>query len=252
MSIFSDFGNWAKGAWNDIKEGVSNAWNSITDWFDDTFTPPGDTVFEEVAWNNKPTAWDSIHSAEVKDPFDPDFVPVGGVGNSIGADFIHSVPKEIKNENKTPIEKNKEYETPIEHNKSSDFFDDVVDKEPASEDTVISDLEKAYQREDEIRKHVEEREDTAYQRAVADMKAAGINPELLGVTPAVSGGGITSASRKDYSVYTAKMQAQYSLLEQEIQNNFQGDQNKKDRIMDLVKSLISGASILFGAKSMKK
>lgn len=51
-----------------------------------------------------------------------------------------------------------------------------------------------WEREDAIRKETQEREDTAYQRAVEDMRRAGINPNLIGVNPSASGGGITQAT----------------------------------------------------------
>ena len=51
-----------------------------------------------------------------------------------------------------------------------------------------------WEREDAIRAETQAREDSAYQRAVADMRKAGINPNLMNVQPASSGGGITQAS----------------------------------------------------------
>lgn len=95
-------------------------------------------------------------------------------------------------------------------------------------------LEEAYRREDEIRKHVEAREDSAYQRATRDMRSAGIDPNLVGVTPSASGGGITNASRMDMTRFTAAV----DMIMQEIQNEFQMNENEKDRLHKTVSQVI--------------
>ena len=93
---------------------------------------------------------------------------------------------------------------------------------------------KQWEREDLIRAETQQREDTAYQRAVADMQAAGINPNLMNVSPASSGGGITSATGMNYTPWETVMKEQLALLEQEIENNFKGDENAKDRLIELI------------------
>lgn len=106
---------------------------------------------------------------------------------------------------------------------------------------------KQWQREDEIRREVQRREDNAMQRAVEDAKAAGINPNLMDIKPAESGGGITSATGKDMTTY----EKQVELIMQEIDNSFTASENEKDRLKDLVKGLITGGAIL-GAATMRK
>jgi len=54
----------------------------------------------------------------------------------------------------------------------------------------------------EDRVHTEAREDTAYQRAVADMQAAGLNPYTIGSTPASS-----SSSSVGENTIMSKLQA---------------------------------------------
>lgn len=97
---------------------------------------------------------------------------------------------------------------------------------------------KQWEREDKIRAEVEAREDSAMQRAVRDAQLAGINPNLMNMQPAASGGGITSATGLEYQTYQAEMKEYLTLLEQEIENEFKGDENKKDRWNQLISSLI--------------
>lgn len=92
---------------------------------------------------------------------------------------------------------------------------------------------KQWEREDLIRKETQEREDTAYQRTVADMVKAGINPNLMNVQPSASGGGITAATGIDYSLIDNEMRKQLTMLEQEIDQAFKQDENAKDRFIDI-------------------
>lgn len=105
----------------------------------------------------------------------------------------------------------------------------------------------AWDREDQIRKETQEREDTAYQRSVADMLAAGINPNLMNVQPASSGGGITNATQGDATQLQTALTHTGDLIEQMIAQAFEGDQNAKDRFNNLLTSLIGGLTsmILF-------
>lgn len=107
--------------------------------------------------------------------------------------------------------------------------------------------EEQWKREDEIRAHVEEREDNAWQRSVRDMINAGINPNLINATPSASGGGITQSTGIDYTIYEKEFDQNLDLIMQEIEQNFQGSQNEKDRIKELIKSLITGGALLGGA-----
>lgn len=109
-----------------------------------------------------------------------------------------------------------------------------------AEETRKQELQDAYAREDAIRKETQEREDSAYQRAVADMRKAGINPNLAGISPSASGGGISSASRteqilgNEITSYTQILQA---LIEKDTTMS-EGDKNR-------LTQLISSASNLF-------
>ena len=119
-------------------------------------------------------------------------------------------------------------------------------------ESLSTDQKELWEREDEIRKHVEVREDTAYQRAVADMKKAGINPELLGVQPASSGGGISSASRLDNSLLNTDLSGVYSELIAQLNNEVKIDENQKDRILSIVNNFVDVAGKLLLFKFLKK
>lgn len=114
-----------------------------------------------------------------------------------------------------------------------------------TEATMQKELDKYYEREDAIRKETQEREDTAYQRAVADMRKAGIDPNLVGVSPAQAGGGITSATQKDLTRYSTEMNIIMSLVMQQIENEFKADQATKDRIVNSINNALTiGGKVL--------
>ena len=117
---------------------------------------------------------------------------------------------------------------------------------------AIEDQQRLWKREDEIRAHIEEREDTAYQRAVEDATKAGINPNLIGLNPAQSGGGINSASTIDYSMQKASFDRETQKIIQAIANEFEMNENQKDRLSDLFGRLLSAGGTITGAKILKK
>lgn len=104
-------------------------------------------------------------------------------------------------------------------------------------------LEKQWAREDQIRKETQEREDTAYQRAVEDMQKAGINPNLVAPQPSASGGGITNSTGFDYNEFNTKYNANLQQLINEINNNVQIEENEKNRIIGLIENLIPNFNI---------
>ena len=108
--------------------------------------------------------------------------------------------------------------------------------------------EEQWAREDAIRKETQAREDSAYQRAVADMKKAGLNPNLIGINPAESGGGITQASMPDMSTITNQMNIDLKELQQLIDQNFQGNENDLDRLKDTFTSILSAIAMIVAFK----
>ena len=267
MSSFGDFfqniGNKISDGWNSLKQGVSNAWDTFTDVLSlgtlghrKGSNEKGTNLIEHVSdsvsdgWNglkqgvskyttfiNNDPSYTEQNENEIIPIFDNPLDPRDKIGREIFESGINSAIEEAEEKGTilgtpSPVT----YE-PVENSSDTSLS---LDENPAN---TQSDLYELWEREDSIRKETQEREDTAYQRAVEDMRKAGINPELLGVSPASSGGGITSATRKDYSVYTSLLNNQYELLKQEIQNNFQGSENEKDRVLGLLKSVITLAGI---------
>lgn len=108
-----------------------------------------------------------------------------------------------------------------------------------TQDTTITSntpsIEELWEREDAIRKETQEREDTAYQRAVEDMRKAGINPNLAGLSPAGSGGGITQATGQ--GLISTEMSGIIQEAIAQINNTVKADENQKNRISDIIKTL---------------
>ena len=96
-------------------------------------------------------------------------------------------------------------------------------------------LNEERQYREEQQKHLEERQDSAYQRAVADLRKAGINPNLLGnISPADSDAGITTSMNLNSSELLTQIQTYSDELQQFIDNNFKGDENAKDRLANMM------------------
>lgn len=91
---------------------------------------------------------------------------------------------------------------------------------------------KQWEREDAIRLETQQREDTAWQRAIEDMRKAGINPNLVNASPAESGGGITNTTGLDYTLYKGELEKALKELEIELEQSFKGEENTKDRIVN--------------------
>jgi hypothetical protein len=110
---------------------------------------------------------------------------------------------------------------------------------------------KLWEREDQIRRETQAREDTAYQRAVEDAKKSGINVAAMGnINPAQSGGGITQATGIDQGVITQSMSNDIQKLIKNITNNFEGNENEKDRLQSMLSAGI-GALIVGFLKNAK-
>ena len=122
-------------------------------------------------------------------------------------------------------------------------------EQPNALNEAIKLRDEEWARADAIRKETQEREDTAYSRGIQDLRNSGVNVNLLGnVSAAPTGGGITNETGSvNYALAEKEYQAQIDLLMQEIEHNFQGNQAEKDRIKDLVKSILTAGALLGGA-----
>lgn len=108
---------------------------------------------------------------------------------------------------------------------------------------------KQWEREDQIRKETQLREDNAIQRWTEDARRAGINPNLWEGTGAESGGGITTATGMDTSIAKQEMQNEHEAkqkqldrafeeIQKQLDREFNATQAQKDRTMDLIKGIV--------------
>ncbi len=152
----------------------------------------------------------------------------GGIFNKAGEE-VGKVEKEIKKVNEEINGNNIEIST---EEKGNNIEQSTENETTNNEAPNIKEL---WEREDKIRKETQAREDTAYQRAVEDMRKAGINPNLVGVNPAASGGGIIQASGQN--LITTEMSGIINEAIAEINNTVKADEGQKNRITDIIRSL---------------
>lgn len=222
MASFSEYFDGVRERFNAVGQGIK-------DWFKDTSTNVANWFNKEVIPVVQPITQGIINKVA-------DVLPEPDV----------NAKKRMSEQGLTNLPTTWQYDNSsvVSSNKPSDSTE--------LKESLSTDQKELWEREDEIRKHVEEREDSAYQRAVADMKKAGINPELLGVQPANSGGGITSASRLDNSLLNTDLSGAYSELIAQLNNEVKVDENQKDRILSIVNNFVDVAGKLLMFKFLKK
>ena len=164
----------------------------------------------------------------------------GGILNKAG-EKVGKVEEEIKKINKEINGNN------IDQKTDENGLNSEQSTENKTTDNETPSIEELWKREDEIRKETQEREDTAYQRAIEDMRKAGINPNLVGVNPAQSGGGIIQASGQN--LITTEMTGLINEAITEINNTVKADEGQKNRITDIIRSL---AQMIIMIKLAKK
>lgn len=113
-------------------------------------------------------------------------------------------------------------ETPPEMSESERLEKELADSE-----------EKQYQRELEERAHAEEREDTAYQRAIKDMRAAGWNTDGIGAQASPAAVRLDTTRSEAVKNRRLELQKLYKQLAVAIS---EGD---KDRANAIITSIIS-------------
>lgn len=162
-------------------------------------------------------------------------------------ELANETQKAIENENYTDDTKRTYVEDMMDYIKKDPYISKYLEekatkeKELAEKQAVEDDYNKTIEREDKIRKETQEREDTAYQRAVQDILKAGINPNLLTPQPAESGGGISNASRKNLTLITTQMNNANEQLIRAIVNEFQMGENSKNRLTNIITPILTVA-----------
>lgn len=136
---------------------------------------------------------------------------------------------------KTPSE---EIQTPEIEDKTNENLEFNVSNNENYFDILKQLRDEQWAREDAIRAETQAREDSAYQRATEDMLKAGINPNLVGVTPAQSGGGITQATGMNTGLLEEALNAETQKFMKLLEQDWKGDENSKDRVMDIITSIM--------------
>ena len=130
-------------------------------------------------------------------------------------------------------------DTPPEiEDKTSENVETAIDNTDMLE-MLIGLRDEQWKREDEIRNAVWAREDSAYSRAISDLRRSGVNVNLTGAQPAASGGGITNATGVDLGMLETALNNEGQTLIAMLNNEFKGDEATKDRIMQGITSAIS-------------
>ena len=94
-----------------------------------------------------------------------------------------------------------------------------------------------WEREDKIRKETQQREDTAYQRAVEDARKAGINLNLMDIQPSNSGGGITQATKAE-NLSKEELKSAVDIAVNSINNALNIQESEKDRAVNILQSIL--------------
>lgn len=162
--------------------------------------------------------------------------------NSIGKGLTHTIPPETKALGNFI-------------QKITDTTDqNIISPIDQARQQALEDQKRLWEREDAIRKETQAREDSAWQRSVEDARKAGINPNLINLTPAASGGGITAGTPIDYTMQeaehsrmTQKEIAAYEratkLMIQQLEQEFEMSENQKDRIQKTVLGALTAGAI---------
>lgn len=241
---------------------ASKSTKSFYDWakeagYNEETAKKGEAIVnqEDDAVAGSPPGEDAEEEQKIKDAL----TGAGAIGVEIGKNTIVGDDGTVIFKGKNPALEKEKVEQPktdapeivepgiIDGGTNTDSGEDIGNYENSMLQYVEDMMAKQWEREDAIRKETQAREDTAWQRSIADMRAAGVNPNLVNAGPAASGGGVTNATGADYTPYTENLKAGLQLLMQELDQAFQGKEAEKDRVAKLVGSLInmfsSGTSV---------
>ena len=122
-------------------------------------------------------------------------------------------------------------------------YNALIEQQKAEADATqaaIDQRNEEWKRTEELQKHLEEREDSKMQRWVQDAIKAGINPNLaLGFNGAPSEMVQDNTGTVDYTKWQAQYNKDLELLMQMIDQNFQGNENEKDRFNNILSRVLS-------------
>lgn len=227
MGFFNDVGNWIN---DNIIQPIGNVWNSGIERM-----KKGETIFDQIDKKLLENGTAEKWAKGIED-----FKNNTKIGQDIIIPAQDWITEKTIDYNPILTDKAKEEAKQINENIKNGNPPKTTKEEKQGNLQEIGNtqntpsIEELWAREDAIRKETQEREDTAYQRAIEDMRKAGINPNLVGINPASSGGGITQATGQQ-SLTTAMS----GIIEQtiaEINNTVKANENQKDRINDIIKS----------------
>lgn len=142
---------------------------------------------------------------------------------------------------KTPSE---EVQTPELEDKTGENKEFTLNNFEGYFDILKQLRDEQWAREDAIREQTRYDQQHAYRYATEDMLSAGINPNLVGVTPAQSGGGITQATGMNTGLLEEALNAETQKFMKLLEQDWKGDENSKDRVMDIVTSIMQMAGQL--------
>lgn len=227
MGFFNDVGDWIN---NNIIQPIGKVWNEGIENIKQNRTIY-DQIDEKIKENNIPEkmvkGMENIKNSEIGENI---IQPIQNKVTDAVIDYnplyTDETKKELKGMKENAINGNLP-ETKKEQDKGN--LQDIENSQN------IPSIKELWEREDAIRKETQEREDTAYQRAVEDMRKAGINPNLVGVNPANSGGGIISATGQN--LINTEMSGIINTAIAEINNTVKANENQKDRINEIIKTL---------------
>ena len=196
-----------------MKEDIKNFFNDVGTWIDDKIIQPIGNIFDGKAAEKIAKKGNEL------------LKPIKPIVDNISEGII----------NNFPLATEEDKQNMKEMLKPEMLREEETEATGNTQETNTQSIKELWEREDAIRKETQQREDTAYQRAVEDMRKAGINPNLVGVNQANSGGGIINATGQN--LLSTEMSGIVNQAIAEINNTVKADENQKDRISDIIKTL---------------
>ena len=224
------FGNWINSITGVINQAIAPTGAQIKPVEEWNVTKNTDEIVEKINQVVSGTNGNELATTIMPNPQNPSENIV--VDNSKKGSLTDKL---LNNSIMEPLTSEIKKETPKEEDGQTmsidyDKINEIVENANKRQDELRT---KMWEREDKIRAETQAREDTAYQRAVEDMRKAGINPNLINVSPAQSGSGITQASKAQETT-SQEINNAYQMILNAINNEKDIEENQKDRLNSLV------------------